>query len=103
MSLIVHAIVATHYEVFKKAVKDEYGLRMAVGFLWPSDIKPYFDRIEAAIELLKKSWSQMAWRNLITDIVRETTGVEPLLKPESQKAAQEFKKKISFAYGAKKA
>jgi hypothetical protein len=103
MSFLVHAVVAAQYERFKKAVKDEYGIKMLIGHSWPADIKPYFDRIEKNLALLKKSWSQMAGRNLISDIVREVGGVEPLLKPESKKAAQEFKQGISRGYGASKA
>jgi hypothetical protein len=103
MSFLVHAIVTAQYQRFRSTVKEEYGIKMLIGNPWPADIKPYFDRIEKSLELLKKSWSQMAGRNLISDILRENNGVEPLLKPNSKKAAQEFKQGIGRGYGATKA
>jgi hypothetical protein len=98
MARLIHTIVRVQYDVFLNALEKEYRLK-EFGNNCPSDIKQRVDQVQKQMELLEKTWSVMAGRNIMADIVRELMALEPLLKPDSKAAAIGVRNNITKAMG----
>jgi len=96
--MVQHKTVEMQFNVLTRAIAKEYKLDEP-GNLCPPEITSGLDLIEAEVEKLKDTWSVMAGKNIMADVVRLVAALEPRLKPASRDAAIAVKKNITGIMG----
>src|SRR5262245_48061615 len=98
MGLVIHKTVDMQFSQLERAIEAEYKLKEP-GSVCPPEVRGGLDAVEKQVDLLLQTWSQMAGKNIMADVVRAIAALEPHLKPKSRDVAIAVKKNISDIMG----
>jgi hypothetical protein len=91
MGRVSYTAVRMLYDVFVKEVNRQYKAPR------PGDIESWMKQLKSEMDDLLDTWSVMAGRNILADIVRALVALEPVLTGDSKKAAATFKQQVEKA------
>ncbi len=87
MGRVNHTAVVVHFTTFKHAVLQHYKTKMDL----PGGVQKALDDMQAEVDVLLKTWSIMAGRNFMSDLMRKLMALEASLAGGAKQAALDFK------------